>query len=100
MSAIFLNGHFWHCLILCNRVFFKVAEDSVHLAPHGVPSNPIPRALSSSRLHDMAATDYGATYQQGQPTLDIPGGAPTNPFLSQAPQQPQYYEQNQYSTVR
>ena len=37
-------------------------EDSVHLAPHGVPSNPIPRVLSSSKLQDMPneSQNYGA----------------------------------------
>ncbi|XP_059478418.1 major facilitator superfamily domain-containing protein 6 isoform X1 [Neocloeon triangulifer] len=75
----------------------KVAEETAHLAPHGVPSNPIPRALSSSRLQDMAGNDYGATYQQGQPTLDVPGAAPTNPFRQEAFGQQQYYDQTQYS---
>lgn len=38
-----------------------VAEAGV-LAPHGVPSNPLPRALSSTRLADQAHHDsYGAT---------------------------------------
>lgn len=38
-----------------------VAEAGV-LAPHGVPSNPLPRALSSTRLTDLAHHDqYGAT---------------------------------------
>lgn len=38
-----------------------VAEAGV-LAPHGVPSNPLPRALSSTRLHDLSHRDsYGAT---------------------------------------
>jgi hypothetical protein len=70
-----------------------VAEETVHLAPHGVPSNPIPRALSSSRLQDLAgANDYGATYQQGAPSLDVPGGAPTNPFRQPDP----VYGQQQY----
>lgn len=57
----------------------QVAEETSHLAPHGVPSNPIPRALSSTKLHELANQDgYGATYQTGQGgTLDIPG---SNPF--------------------
>nr|CAD7397224.1 unnamed protein product [Timema poppensis] len=65
----------------------QVAEEMAHLAPHGVPSNPIPRALSSSRLHELAGPEsgYGATYQTSGGNLDIPGqtggGAPTNPFL-------------------
>ncbi|XP_052127083.1 major facilitator superfamily domain-containing protein 6 isoform X1 [Frankliniella occidentalis] len=64
----------------------QVSEETAHLAPHGVPSNPIPRALSSSRLHELAAQNndgYGATYQTSAGgNLDIPGagGAPTNPF--------------------
>ncbi|XP_017768787.1 PREDICTED: major facilitator superfamily domain-containing protein 6 isoform X2 [Nicrophorus vespilloides] len=61
----------------------QMAEETAHLAPHGVPSNPIPRALSSSKLHELASgqDSYGATYQTGAGgTLDIPGGAPQNPF--------------------
>ncbi|RZB40361.1 major facilitator superfamily domain-containing protein 6 [Asbolus verrucosus] len=60
----------------------QVAEETSHLAPHGVPSNPIPRALSSTKLHELAQQDgYGATYQMGQGgTLDIPSGAGNNPF--------------------
>ncbi|XP_048522176.1 major facilitator superfamily domain-containing protein 6 isoform X2 [Dendroctonus ponderosae] len=59
----------------------QVAEETLHLAPHGVPSNPIPRALSSNKLHELAQDGYGATYQTGQGgTLDIPGGAGYNPF--------------------
>lgn len=61
----------------------QVAEETSHLAPHGVPSNPIPRALSSTKLHELAQQDgYGATYQMGQGgTLDIPGGGAVNPFV-------------------
>nr|CAD7569831.1 unnamed protein product [Timema californicum] len=53
----------------------QVAEEMAHLAPHGVPSNPIPRALSSSRLHELAGPEsgYGATYQTSGGNLDIPG---------------------------
>lgn len=52
----------------------QVAE-ATHLAPHGVPSNAIPRALSSSRLHDMAQEPgYGATYQTAGGNLGVPGG--------------------------
>lgn len=68
----------------------QVAEETAHLAPHGVPSNPIPRALSSSKLHELSQQDgYGATYQMGQGgTLNIPGA---NPFSAPQPQQPQQY---------
>lgn len=46
-----------------------VAEAGV-LAPHGVPSNPLPRALSSTRLHDPHHHDqYGATQV---PPLPLP----------------------------
>ncbi|XP_023311134.1 major facilitator superfamily domain-containing protein 6-A [Anoplophora glabripennis] len=71
----------------------QVAEETSHLAPHGVPSNPIPRALSSTKLHELSQQDgYGATYQMGQGgTLDIPGA---NPFKQtndgNVPQQPRY----------
>lgn len=52
----------------------QVAE-ATHLAPHGVPSNAIPRALSSSRLHELANQDagYGATYQTAGGNLAVPG---------------------------
>ncbi|KAL6257414.1 hypothetical protein P5V15_010986 [Pogonomyrmex californicus] len=66
----------------------QVAE-ATHLAPHGVPSNAIPRALSSTRLHELANQDagYGATYQTAGGNLAVPGtnGGPgnlTNPFLN------------------
>lgn len=67
----------------------QVAEETSHLAPHGVPSNPIPRALSSTKLHELSQQDgYGATYQMGQGgTLDIPGGGGANPFTQGAPDQ-------------
>lgn len=57
----------------------QVAE-ATHLAPHGVPSNAIPRALSSSRLHELANQDsgYGATYQTTGGSLNVPGGNGAN----------------------
>ncbi|CAG9824009.1 unnamed protein product, partial [Phaedon cochleariae] len=57
----------------------QVAEETSHLAPHGVPSNPLPRALSSNKLHELAQQQEGyGTYQAGQGgTLDVPGA---NPF--------------------
>ncbi|XP_060523861.1 major facilitator superfamily domain-containing protein 6 [Cylas formicarius] len=60
----------------------QVAEETSHLAPHGVPSNPIPRALSSTKLHELSQQDgYGSTYQTGQGgTLDVPGSGGYNPF--------------------
>lgn len=73
-----------------NKFFYfnlKVAEETAHLAPHGVPSNPIPRALSSTRLHELGNQDqggYGATYQTGADgSLGVPG-QPTNPFNNSA----------------
>lgn len=70
----------------------QVAEETAHLAPHGVPSNPIPRALSSNRLHDLASTEqgYGATYNTTGGNLDIPGA-----YQHPPPQQPQYQPQPQ-----
>ncbi|XP_033218871.1 major facilitator superfamily domain-containing protein 6-A isoform X3 [Belonocnema kinseyi] len=66
----------------------QVAE-ATHLAPHGVPSNAIPRALSSSRLHELANQDsgYGATYSTSGGNLGVPGSNggnanPNNPFLN------------------
>ncbi|XP_011496163.1 PREDICTED: major facilitator superfamily domain-containing protein 6 [Ceratosolen solmsi marchali] len=66
----------------------QVAEVT-HLAPHGVPSNAIPRALSSNRIHELSnqESSYGATYQTSSGNLNIPrenGGLinSNNPFLS------------------
>lgn len=59
----------------------QVAEETSHLAPHGVPSNPLPRALSSTKLHELSQQDNYGTYQMGHGgTLDIPGGGVNNPF--------------------
>ncbi|EDW00917.1 major facilitator superfamily domain-containing protein 6 [Drosophila grimshawi] len=59
----------------------QVAEETSHLAPHGVPSNPIPRALSNTRLNEMNPNGgpYG-TYQTTGGNLDIPGASAHNPF--------------------
>ncbi|XP_055372346.1 major facilitator superfamily domain-containing protein 6 [Condylostylus longicornis] len=62
----------------------QVAEETSHLAPHGVPSNPIPRALSSSRLNDMPPNgqQYGTYQTSAGGNLDIPGGGgAANPFM-------------------
>lgn len=64
-----------------------MAEETSHLAPHGVPSNPIPRALSSSRLNEVGVNQsetYG-TYTTAGGNLGIPG---SNPFAAQQQQQP------------
>lgn len=95
-----------------------VAEAGV-LAPHGVPSNPLPRALSSTRLADLAHHDsYGATQvttglslvasskpkslicsfipqsYSGASELNVPGQAPaprpSNPFLAEQSAGPAY----------
>ncbi|XP_058805824.1 major facilitator superfamily domain-containing protein 6 [Phymastichus coffea] len=52
----------------------QVAEVT-HLAPHGVPSNAMPRALSSNRLQELANQEYsyGATYQASSSNLNVPG---------------------------
>ncbi|KAJ0183045.1 hypothetical protein K1T71_001021 [Dendrolimus kikuchii] len=72
-----------------------VAEAGV-LAPHGVPSNPLPRALSSTRLADLAHHDsYGATQSYaGADSLGVPGqpavARPSNPFLAEQQAAPGY----------
>ncbi|XP_018331409.1 major facilitator superfamily domain-containing protein 6 [Agrilus planipennis] len=72
----------------------QVAEETSHLAPHGVPSNPIPRALSSTKLNELSQDGYGTTYQTGYGgTLGVPG-APSNPFA-----QPGGGSIQQYSTT-
>lgn len=61
----------------------EMAEEGTALAPHGVPANPIPRALSSQKLNEGASDAGYGTYNATNGMLDIPGGggAPTNPFL-------------------
>lgn len=69
-------------------IHFQVAEETSHLAPHGVPSNPIPRALSSSRLNEVGTNQsesYG-TYSTVGGNLGVPGA---NPFAAQQQQQQQ-----------
>lgn len=67
-----------------------MAEETAHLAPHGVPSNPMPRALSSTRLHELASTEqgYGATYNTTGGNLDIPGQHQYQPPSQPHPQPP------------
>ena len=52
-------------------------EESVHLAPHGVPSNPIPRVLSSSKLQDLTSEgqNYGAANNTSSNNLHPNSGA-------------------------
>jgi len=58
----------------------QMADEGGALAPHGVPASPMPRALSSSRLHEQDP-GYGSTnYQAQDGTLAPPGG--TNPFTA------------------
>lgn len=61
----------------------EMAEEGTALAPHGVPANPIPRALSSQKLNEGASDAGYGTYNATNGMLDVPGGggAPTNPFL-------------------
>ncbi|KAG1705490.1 Major facilitator superfamily domain-containing protein 6 [Nymphon striatum] len=59
----------------------EVIEDSAHLAPHGVPANPMPRALSKQNLGGEEKQQYTTDYKNG-----------TNLNL---PQQGQYYQQPQ-----
>lgn len=50
-----------------------MAEEGTALAPHGVPANPIPRALSSQKLNEGAADAGYGTYNATNGMLDIPG---------------------------
>ncbi|XP_071541704.1 major facilitator superfamily domain-containing protein 6-B isoform X2 [Panulirus ornatus] len=61
----------------------EMAEEGTALAPHGVPANPIPRALSSQKLNEGASDAGYGTYNATNGMLDIPGGGggSTNPFI-------------------
>ncbi|KAG7172105.1 Major facilitator superfamily domain-containing protein 6-like 1, partial [Homarus americanus] len=60
----------------------EMAEEGTALAPHGVPANPMPRALSSQKLNEGAGDAGYGTYNATNGMLDIPGGGggATNPF--------------------
>ena len=53
-----------------------VAEETAHLAPHGVPSNPIPRVLSSTKLTDQK---FNENYNINNNNFNT--NKPSNPFL-------------------
>ncbi|KAK7076566.1 Major facilitator superfamily domain-containing protein 6, partial [Halocaridina rubra] len=61
----------------------QMAEEGTALAPHGVPANPIPRALSSQKLNEGAPDAGYGTYNATNGMLDIPGGGggTSNPFV-------------------
>lgn len=58
---------------------FQLAEESAHLAPHGVPGGAMPRALSSSKLEEQNA----APQEQYGDNLNLPAGSggANNPFM-------------------
>lgn len=51
----------------------QMAEEGTALAPHGVPANPMPRALSSQKLNEGAPDAGYGTYNATNGMLDIPG---------------------------
>ncbi|KAK8729190.1 hypothetical protein OTU49_008670 [Cherax quadricarinatus] len=61
----------------------EMAEEGTALAPHGVPANPLPRALSSQKLNEGASDAGYGTYNATNGMLDIPGsgGGGANPFI-------------------
>ncbi|XP_045613661.1 major facilitator superfamily domain-containing protein 6 [Procambarus clarkii] len=60
----------------------EMAEEGTALAPHGVPANPMPRALSSQKLNEGSGEAGYGTYNATNGMLDIPGGGGTNnPFV-------------------
>lgn len=69
----------------------QVAEETSHLAPHGVPANPIPRALSSSRLNEVGVNqnDSYGTYSTVGGNLGVPGQH--NPFANSTQDQNSAY---------
>lgn len=52
----------------------QLAEESAHLAPHGVPGGGMPRALSSSKLEEQNV-EYGEA--------PAAAGGANNPFLQE-----------------
>ena len=68
-----INGRLcceWHFYF--ELFFFQLAEESAHLAPHGVPGGAMPRALSSSKLEEQDTS--AATSEQYGENLNLPGG--------------------------
>jgi len=60
----------------------QFAEQSAHLAPHGVPGGAMPRGLSSAKLEEQD-TSAAAPEQYGE-NLNVAGGGANNPFLQNA----------------
>lgn len=58
-----------------------LAEESAHMAPHGVPGAPMPRVLSNTRLEEQQTEQQQEVYGAN---LDLPGGGANNPFLQDA----------------
>lgn len=54
-----------------SSISVQFAGDGGHLAPHGVPSAPMPRALSSSKLEEQENDAQSAT--AAGPNLAVPG---------------------------
>ena len=56
----------------------QMAEEGTALAPHGVPANPMPRALSSQKLNELPgeAASYGTYTTNGM--LDVQGNSLSN----------------------
>ena len=57
--------------------FLQIAEESAHLAPHGVPGGGMPKALSNTKLEEQVPQE-----QYGE-NLNVPGGGANNPFLQE-----------------
>ena len=49
-----------------------MAEESAHLAPHGVPGGAMPRGLSSAKLEEQDTSN--AVPEQYGDNLNLPGG--------------------------
>lgn len=74
-----LNNYIFKTEEAYKYFYLQLAEETSHLAPHGVPSNPISKALSSTRLNELQNVDEQQYYQQSADgNLNVPNSA--NPF--------------------
>ncbi|XP_014771110.1 major facilitator superfamily domain-containing protein 6 [Octopus bimaculoides] len=72
----------------------RILEEASHLAPHGVPANPIARDLSSHMIKDMDLAEQKSHQSNGTTQSGFYGATENPQFLTPRPKSPGMYEQD------
>ncbi|GAB1606717.1 major facilitator superfamily domain-containing protein 6 [Argonauta hians] len=72
----------------------RILEEASHLAPHGVPANPIARDLSSHMIKDMDLAEQKSNQSNGASQSGFYGATDSQQFLTPRPVSPGVYEQD------